>query len=162
MSSTENEEHHKAVFATAVCHSGWIQVVVYTSYPCTVTAFTGMPLGKLSRGYRCTANEALSSLHAIGACRDTSACQISSSSRTSLVCWQIRHLMSWNGCETNNDSVKSSNCYSFSRSSDIILLRISIWFMMCKKEKKTLRCSGMKEALGSQVSPVSEVIIGFA
>ena len=39
-----------------------------TSYPCIVTAFAGKPVSKLSRAERHAANEALTSLHAIGAC----------------------------------------------------------------------------------------------
>lgn len=39
-----------------------------TSYPCIVTAFAGKPVDKLSRAQRRTANQALASLHAIGAC----------------------------------------------------------------------------------------------
>lgn len=39
-----------------------------TSYPCIVTAFAGKPVSKLSHAQRRTANEALTSLHAIGAC----------------------------------------------------------------------------------------------
>ena len=39
-----------------------------TSYPCIVTEFAGKPVSKLSRAQHCTANEALSSLHAVGAC----------------------------------------------------------------------------------------------
>ena len=37
-------------------------------YPCIVTEFAGKPVSKLSRAQRRAANEALTSLHAVGAC----------------------------------------------------------------------------------------------
>ena len=39
-----------------------------TSYLCIVTEFAGKPVSKLSRAQRRTANEALTSLHAVGVC----------------------------------------------------------------------------------------------
>ena len=59
-----------------------------TSYPGIVTDFAGKPVSKLSRAQQCTytANEALSSLHAVGAChrdirlpRDLAHCVMNSS-----------------------------------------------------------------------------------
>lgn len=70
LSSYFHEKHCLQALGNQACivHFEMAGRLQDTSYPCIVTEFAGKPVSKLSRAQQRTANEALSSLHAVGAC----------------------------------------------------------------------------------------------